>query len=51
MAKLSVDNKIRKILKKEFKDIPVGDIIISRNDKEVVVTVYTSKVSLILGKN
>jgi small subunit ribosomal protein S3 len=29
----------------------VGDIIISRNDKEVVVTVYTSKASLILGKN
>jgi len=50
-AKLSVDNKIRTILKKEFKDIPVGDIIISRNDKEVVVTVYTSKASLILGKN
>lgn len=49
--KLLVDNTIRTILKKEFKDIPVWDIIISRNDKEVIVTVYTAKSSLILGKN
>lgn len=50
-AKLLVDNKIRAILKKEFKDIPTGDIIISRNNKEVLVTVYTAKSSLVLGKN
>lgn len=49
-AQLLVDNKIRAILKKEFKDIPTGDIIISRNDKEVLVTVYTAKASLVLGK-
>ncbi|MGE4443804.1 MAG: 30S ribosomal protein S3 [Candidatus Altimarinota bacterium] len=49
-AQLLVDNKIRAILKKEFKDIPTGDIVISRNDKEVLVTVYTAKASLVLGK-
>lgn len=50
-AKLLVDNKIRATLKTQFKDIPTGDIIISRNDKEVLVTVYTAKSSLILGKD
>lgn len=49
-AQLLVDNKIRAILKIQFKDIPTGDIVISRNDKEVLVTVYTAKASLILGK-
>lgn len=49
-AQLLIDNKVRAILKKEFKDIPTGDIIISRNDKEVLVTVYTAKASLVLGK-
>ncbi len=49
-AQLLVDNKIRAILKKEFKDIPTGDIVISRNDKEVLVTVYTAKAALVLGK-
>lgn len=49
-AQLLVDNKIRAILKMQFKDIPTGDIVISRNDKEVLVTVYTAKASLVLGK-
>lgn len=49
-AQLLVDNKIRAILKLQFKDIPTGDIVISRNDKEVLVTVYTAKASLVLGK-
>lgn len=49
-AQLLIDNKVRAILKKEFKDIPTGDIVISRNDKEVLVTVYTAKASLVLGK-
>lgn len=49
-AQLSVDNKIRANLKIQFKDIPTGDIVISRNDKEVLVTVYTAKASLVLGK-
>ena len=48
--KLLVDNKIRAILKTEFKDIPTWDIIVSRNEKEVLVTVYTAKSSLILWK-
>lgn len=50
-AQLLVDNKIRAILKLQFKDIPTGDIVISRNDKEVLVTVYTAKASLVLGKD
>ena len=49
-AQLLIDNKVRAILKKEFKDIPTGDIVISRNDKEVLVTVYTAKAALVLGK-
>lgn len=48
---LLIDNKIRAILKQDFKDIPTGDIIISRNDKEVLVTVYTAKAALVLGKD
>jgi small subunit ribosomal protein S3 len=28
----------------------MGDIVISRNDKEVLVTVYTAKAALVLGK-
>lgn len=50
-AKLLVDNKIRSILKTNFKGVPTGDIIISRNQNEVQVTIYTSKTSLILGKD
>lgn len=48
---LSIDNTIRAYLKTQFKDIPTGDIIISRNDKEVLVTVYTAKSSLVLWKD
>jgi len=47
---LSIDNTIRASLKVQFKDIPIWDIIISRNDKEVLVTVYTAKSSLVLWK-
>lgn len=49
-VQLLIDNKIRATLKTEFKDIPTWDIVISRNDKEVLVTVYTAKASLVLGK-
>ncbi len=48
---LLVDNTIRATLKTSFKDIPTWDIVISRNDKEVLVAVYTAKASLILGKD
>lgn len=50
-AELFIDNTIRATLKTTFKDIPTWDIIISRNDKEVLVAVYTAKSSLILGKD
>lgn len=50
-AKLVVDNKIRTILKNNFKGVPMGDTVISRNQDEVQVTMYTSKASLILGKD
>ena len=49
--KLLVDNTIRATLKTQFKDIPTWDIIISRSDKEVLVTVYTAKTSLVLWKD
>lgn len=48
---LAVDNKIRTILKSSFKGVPMWDIIISRNQTEVQVTVYTSKTTLVLGKD
>ncbi len=47
---LSVDLKIRWILKKELRWIPVWDIIVSREQWDIRVTVFTSKASLILGK-
>jgi len=45
---LMVDTIIRAILKQDFKNVPVWDIVIWRKDKEVLVTIYTSKASLIL---
>lgn len=47
---LSLDIKAREILDKELTDIPVGDILISKNEGGTVVDIYTSKASLILGK-
>ena len=47
---LSLDIKVRQILKKELSGIPVGDILISKNQDAVVVDIYTVKASLILGK-
>ena len=51
VANLRVDNKIRAELKTALAGIPVGDIIIARNQTEVLVTVYTAKASLVLGKD
>lgn len=45
---LMVDTIIRAILKQDFKNVPVWDIVIWRKDKEVLVTIYTSKASLVL---
>jgi small subunit ribosomal protein S3 len=41
---------VRDILEKELTGIPVGDILISKNEESVVVDIFTSKASLILGK-
>lgn len=51
VANLRVDNKIRAELKTALAGVPVGDIIIARNQTEVLVTVYTAKASLVLGKD
>ena len=47
---LSVDLKVRWILKKELKWIPVWDIIVSKEQDNLRVTIFTAKTSLILGK-
>lgn len=47
---LSVDLKVRWILKKELKWIPVWDIIVSKETDNLRVTIFTAKSSLILGK-
>lgn len=47
---LALDLKVRLILDKELKGIPLGDILVSKNQDVVEVVVYTSKASLILGK-
>lgn len=47
---LNLDIKAREILNKELTWIPLGDILVSRNQKVINVVVYTAKSSLILGK-
>ncbi|MCD5375063.1 30S ribosomal protein S3 [Candidatus Gracilibacteria bacterium] len=47
---LAHDIKAREILAKELTGIPIGDILMSKNDESVVVDIFTSKASLILGK-
>ena len=47
---LSVDLKVRWILKKELKWIPVWDIIVSKEQDNLRVTIFTAKSSLIIGK-
>jgi len=47
---LSVDLKVRWILKKELKWIPVWDIIVSKDLNDLRITIFTAKSSLILGK-
>ena len=48
---LRVDNTIRATLKTALSGAPVWDIVIARSQNEVLVTVYTSKASLIVGKD
>jgi small subunit ribosomal protein S3 len=40
----------RTILEKELTGIPLGDILVSKNQDSVEVVVYTAKAALILGK-
>lgn len=47
---LTHDIKAREILDALLTGIPVWDILISKNDESVVVDIFTSKASLILGK-
>ncbi|MCD5380819.1 30S ribosomal protein S3 [Candidatus Gracilibacteria bacterium] len=47
---LSVDLKVRNVLKKELTGIPVGNTIISKEQTGLRVTIFTAKSSLILGK-
>jgi len=47
---LSIDNAIRAIVKKDLKDVPMGDVLIARNESEILVTLFTAKAGLILGK-
>ncbi|MCH2188536.1 30S ribosomal protein S3 [Candidatus Gracilibacteria bacterium] len=47
---LGLDVKAREILKKELTGIPLGDVLVSKNQEIITVVVYTSKSVLILGK-
>lgn len=44
------DIKVRELLASQLTGIPIGDILISKNEETVVVDIFTSKASLILGK-
>ncbi len=47
---LSHDIKVRELLDAQLTGIPVGDILISKNEESTVIDIFTSKASLILGK-
>ena len=47
---LSVDLIVRWILKKELKWIPVGDVVVAKEDDFLRIAIFTSKSSLVLGK-
>ncbi|NUJ98254.1 30S ribosomal protein S3 [Candidatus Gracilibacteria bacterium] len=47
---LGIDLKVREILKKQLTGIPLGDILVSRDQDTLNIDVYTSKAALILGK-
>jgi len=44
------DIKVRELLDKQLTWIPVWDVLISKNEESVVIDIFTSKASLILGK-
>lgn len=47
---LALDLKVREILDKELKGIPLWDILVSKNQDAFEVVIYTAKSSLILGR-
>ena len=47
---VTLDVQIRQLLSQELKWIPLWDILISKTHDQVIVDVYTSKASLVLGK-
>lgn len=47
---LSLDIKVRQLLDKELKGIPLGDILVSKDQDVIEIVVYTAKSALILGK-
>lgn len=47
---LWLDLKVRQLLNKELKGIPLWDILVSKNQDVIEVVVYTAKSALILGK-
>lgn len=49
-ASLASDLKVRHILEKELTGIPLGDVLVAKNQDVLEVVVYTAKAALILGK-
>jgi small subunit ribosomal protein S3 len=47
---LASDIQVRQILQKQLTGIPLGDILVSREQDVINIDVYTAKASLILGK-
>ncbi len=47
---LGLDLKVRHLLGTQLKGIPLGDILVAKNQDVLEVVVYTAKSSLILGK-
>ncbi|MCH8518562.1 30S ribosomal protein S3 [Candidatus Gracilibacteria bacterium] len=47
---IHVDIQTREILNNELKGIPLGDILISKTHDQVIIDIFTSKASLVLGK-
>ena len=47
---LGLDIKVREMLKKELTGIPLGDVLVSKNQDIITVVVFTSKSVLVLGK-
>lgn len=37
-------------MKKELTGIPVGDLLISKDQENIIIDIFTAKASLILGK-